>query len=187
MDNERLLGRKIPPQLVFLAHDQRKTFSIRITSLPGNKTEHRSGAGCGIDQARKQFQCRRLPRAVRAEKRDHFAFLDLKTNFLYCAYGIVLAMKKPRDGRHPSGILSINAVMFCELRNFNNGHVQTAAGPKLYGKNTEWTHPVSNRLKCKPRSAVRSSLLRFQQGSVVDGDVQNLIIVFRLGKDRRFV
>src|SRR5208282_273046 len=68
--------RQIPPELVLLAHDQRELAAKQIGTLPGHKIENAGLSAGRVDQPRKHFQRRSLPRAVGTKERDHLAGLD---------------------------------------------------------------------------------------------------------------
>ena len=60
-------------QLVALSHDERDLPQERFFASPGDVAQHAHLAGCGVQQARKHFERRRLARAVGAKKADDFA------------------------------------------------------------------------------------------------------------------
>src|SRR5207249_3560942 len=70
---EAVAGRQVPPELIFLPHDQRELPPEGVVPLPGDKAEHAGRAGGGIDQSREHLQRRSLAGPVWTEKSDHRA------------------------------------------------------------------------------------------------------------------
>jgi hypothetical protein len=61
-----------------LAHEQAKLPFHFVTPFPGNKAEHARLARSRVKQTGEHFEHRGFTRAVRAEKTDKLAFLNLK-------------------------------------------------------------------------------------------------------------
>ena len=75
---ERFLGGQVPPERIFLAHEQTELSLHLVASLPRNEAEHACLAGGRIEQTRQHFEHGCFSSAVGAEETDEFAFLDLK-------------------------------------------------------------------------------------------------------------
>src|SRR3989304_2690167 len=69
-------ARMVPPQLIFLAHHQRKLFLVFLLAPGGNMSEHLRIAARGIENPGKDLQGRGLPGAVRPQASDQLPFVD---------------------------------------------------------------------------------------------------------------
>src|SRR5207248_2184635 len=79
---EAIGGGKVPPELVFLTHNEGKAAPEGIRPLPRREAEHAGGTARWVDQARKHFQGRGLAGAVWSQEGDHLAGLNGKVDSL---------------------------------------------------------------------------------------------------------
>ena len=75
---ERFLRGQIPPERIFLSHDEAELPFHFVAALPRHETEDAGLARARIQQSRKHLKHGCLARAVRSEKSDELAFFDLK-------------------------------------------------------------------------------------------------------------
>lgn len=122
MESKGFLGGQIPPELVFLAHDQRESSAVFHIAQPGGEAHDGCRAARGVDYAREEFQGGCFPSAVGAEESDEFAGFDAKRNPADGIDRFVFTVKKPANGFPEPLLFLVDAVGFCELVDFNDTH-----------------------------------------------------------------
>ena len=73
---------QIPPERIFLSHDQTELPLHFVATFPWNKTEYARIARARIKQAGENFQNSGFACAIRPEKANQLSFLDLKRNIV---------------------------------------------------------------------------------------------------------
>src|SRR5262245_5340257 len=76
MELEAIGGGQIPPELVLLPHDQRKTPAKSIGPIPWRVAEHARRAARGIDDPRQHLERGRFAGAVGSKKGHHLPWFD---------------------------------------------------------------------------------------------------------------
>src|ERR1700753_1407890 len=100
--------RQIPPELVFLAHDQRKLAPELIGPEPGNETEHARFAATRINEARQHLERRGLARAIWSQESHHLTGFDCKTDLFDGVNFAVFTVIQSAQGT-PHSLLFLNS------------------------------------------------------------------------------
>src|ERR1700757_1891809 len=79
---ERFLRGQVPPQRIFLSHEQTELALHLVASFPGNEAEHPRITRSRVEQPRKHLKHGGFPGAIRAEKANKLAILDLKRDVI---------------------------------------------------------------------------------------------------------
>ena len=77
---QRLARGQVPPERVFLAHEQRELPLHLVLALPGREAEHARAPGGGVEQAGEHLEHGGFARAVRPEEADEFALVDAEAD-----------------------------------------------------------------------------------------------------------
>jgi hypothetical protein len=91
-------------------------------AFPGDVAEHARVAIGGIQQAGEHLECGGFARAVRAEKADEFAGLDLEADIVHRDGLIVLAFEQTANRPREAGLLLVGAKRFGQTADFDGGH-----------------------------------------------------------------
>src|SRR5947207_2645385 len=107
---ERFLRGQVPPERIFLSHEQTKLALHLIASFPRNKAQHARLTRSRVQQARKHFQHCSFAGAVRAEKTDKLAFVDSKRDFICGARLIVSPPYQSFDRTREPTLFAVSAI-----------------------------------------------------------------------------
>jgi hypothetical protein len=119
---EGFAGGEVPPEGVFLAHEEGELPLHFIVALPGDEAEHAGGAGRGIEEAGEHFQDGGLAGAVGAEKADEFAFLDGEGDVVRGAHVLVFAPAEALDGAEDARRFFVGPIHFGQSLGFDGAH-----------------------------------------------------------------
>ena len=75
---QRFLRGQVPPERIFLTHEQTELTFHFIAAFPRDKTENTRITGSRVEQAGEHLKNGGLARAVRTQEPDKFALVDLK-------------------------------------------------------------------------------------------------------------
>ena len=117
------LGRgQIPPELIFLAHDQGEAAAVGVFAPPRNVSQHAGGPGSGIYHAGEQFQRGCFAGSVWAQKGDELALLDRKIDAFHRLDKAIFPAEEPGNGGSQAFFFLINTVGLRQCFYFNCGH-----------------------------------------------------------------
>ena len=102
-------------QLVALSHDERDLPQERFFAPPRHVTQHGQFAGCGVQQARKHFERRRLACAIGAEKADDFAGREVEREAVHGLDFFRVAMHQACQRGPHTGLALADKVGFAEI------------------------------------------------------------------------
>src|SRR5690606_22887846 len=118
----RIVGRQIPPQLVFLAQHERKLFLQFGFALPGLAPEYSGIAGCGMEYSGEDFQRRGFAGAARSQRTDESAGSDFKRNIFHRSFSDISALEQTAQRARKSGFFNMRRETARQIRNGNCGH-----------------------------------------------------------------
>src|SRR5437016_5410102 len=94
VQQERLLGRKVPHQLLPVTEHERDASLERGAAGPGHEPRRLDSPAGGVQEPREHLERRGLARAVRAQERDDLAGVDPER---HVAHGVHVAIPRPEE------------------------------------------------------------------------------------------
>ena len=122
LELEAIRGGKVPPELILLAHHERKLPSKRVDALRGDESENLRAAAGRINQAREHLERRGLARAVGTEKGDHFAGLDGEADVVDRLNFLVIAFIEPSERAEQPFFFLEDTISLRQTHRFNDRH-----------------------------------------------------------------
>src|SRR5438128_12241013 len=149
---KRFLRGQVPPERILLSHKQTELALHLVAPFPRNKAEYARITRRWVQQAREHFKHSSFPRAIRTEKPDKLAFLDLKRDLVCCARLIIPAPQQSFDRTPQPALFAVGAIDLRQFGSFNRWHKQAFAGEAD-------SFPLQNIVET--RQQMRDGLLRF--------------------------
>src|SRR5690606_17263018 len=113
---KRFDGRKVPPELIFLAENEGEDAAVGVFAFRRIEAGDRGGAARGVDEAREHFQRGGLAGAVGPEETDELALRDVERDVLRGRGFFERAVKQAAHAAPEAGLLFVGAKDAGELR-----------------------------------------------------------------------